>query len=198
MIDPPALRNQAQTLDPRTNDSDSDGDAFTITAKTNGTKGTVTIGAGGTSLTYTPNFNALGADSFTYTIADPESATATATVSINIQDTNTAPVAVNDTAFKGYIQQSNAWVTIDPRWNDSDADSDPITVTAKTNGTYGTVTILSSGTQVKYQRTSNFPPSNQSVTDNYTYTISDGRGGSATASVAVTIQNNGCDGQPCQ
>jgi YD repeat-containing protein len=190
-------RNQAKTFDPRSNDSDPDGDAFTITAKTNGTKGTVTIGSGGTSVTYTPNFNALGADSFTYTISDPENATATATVSIDIQDTNNPPVAVADSAWKGYMNQSQAWVTIDPRWNDSDADGDSLLVTAKTNGTYGTVTILSGGTQVKYQRTSNFPPSNQSADDTYTYTISDGRGGTAVGSVTVTVENMNCGGEPC-
>ena len=191
-------RNQAKTFDPRANDSDADGDAFTITAKTNGTKGTVAIGSGGTSIIYTPNNNALGADSFTYTIADPENATATATVSINIQDTNTPPVAVNDTAYKSYIQQSNAWVTIDPRWNDTDADSDALTVTAKTNGAYGTVAILNGGTQVKYTRTSNFPGTNQTVTDAYTYTVSDGRGGTAVGTVNVSIENIGCGGVPCQ
>ena len=47
----------------------------TITAKTNGAKGVVAITGGGTGLTYKPNLNANGSDSFTYTIDDGHGAT---------------------------------------------------------------------------------------------------------------------------
>lgn len=190
-------RNIALNFNPRTNDTDPDNDALTITAKTNGAKGTVAIVGGGTSLIYTPNTNALGADSFTYTIADAENATSTATVSITIDDLNDPPTANTDSAYKSASTTAGMWVTIDPRWNDTDPETDPLTVTAKTNGANGTVTILNNGTQVKYQRTSSYPSGGQSAYDSYTYTISDGHGGSATGTVNVEIYNNNCGG-PCQ
>ncbi len=185
-----ATKNQALTFDPRTNDTDPDNDALIVSAKTNGTKGTVAIGGGGTSVTYTPNTNALGADSFTYTIADPENATSTATVSMTIQDVNTNPTAAND-GIGMYLPTSS--VTFDPRWNDTDADGDPLTITAKTNGTDGSVTIGGGGTTLTYTRTGNFPTPQQTLTDTFTYTVSDGRGGTATATVTATITDPTCN-----
>ena len=52
------------------NDSDPDGDARTITGKTNGSHGTVVITGAGTGLTYQPTAGYLGPDTFTYTISD--------------------------------------------------------------------------------------------------------------------------------
>lgn len=189
-------RNVAKTFDPRTNDSDPDYGPITITAKTDGTKGTVTIGAGGTSVTYTPNLNALGADSFTYAISDQHGATATATVSINIQATNTAPVAVADdlqidgiTAFIG---------SIDPRWNDTDANGDALIVTTASTGSYGNVTFAGDGV-VQYTRTSNKPTANSPYKyATISYTISDGRGGTANGTINVTLHYAlDCGGEPC-
>ncbi|QDU19644.1 Ig-like domain-containing protein [Urbifossiella limnaea] len=70
--------------------------------------------------------------------------------------------------------------TIDPRGNDTDADGDPLTVTAVTQGTNGTVTFTPTG--VTYTPAANF-----SGSDSFTYTVSDGNGGSATATVSVTV-----------
>jgi YD repeat-containing protein len=75
--------NTASSFDPRTNDSDANGDALTITAKTNGTNGTVSITGGGTGVTYTPTTGFSGSDSFTYTISDG-SLTAVGTVNMTV------------------------------------------------------------------------------------------------------------------
>ena len=56
----------------------------TITAKTNGSNGTVAIIGGGTSVTYSPNANFNGTDSFTYTITDFDGDTDTATVTVTV------------------------------------------------------------------------------------------------------------------
>jgi hypothetical protein len=63
--------------------SDPDHDPLTVTAVTQGAHGSVSINANNT-VTYTPNSQYTGTDSFTYTIADPCGATATATVSVTI------------------------------------------------------------------------------------------------------------------
>jgi hypothetical protein len=62
--------------------------------------------------------------------------------------------------------------------NDTDANNDPLTITAVTQGTAGTVAIT--GTTVTYTPSDDF-----SAVDSFTYTISDGRGGSDTATVTL-------------
>ncbi len=70
--------------------------------------------------------------------------------------------------------------------NDIEPDGDALTVTAVTQGGEGTVTILTGGGGVIYQLTV-FP----AHADSFTYTVSDGRGGSSTATVNVTFEVNG-------
>ncbi len=62
------------------NDSDPDGDTLTITAVTNGLRGTVSTN--GTTVTYTPGPGYHGNDTFTYTINDGFGMSDTATVTI--------------------------------------------------------------------------------------------------------------------
>jgi hypothetical protein len=68
------------------NDFDPDGDPLTVTASTNGAKGTVACTLSG-SCTYTPNTNANGPDSFTYTVSDG-TLTDTGTVAVTITPVN--------------------------------------------------------------------------------------------------------------
>ncbi|MDQ3906899.1 MAG: Ig-like domain-containing protein, partial [Acidobacteriota bacterium] len=74
-----------------TNDTDVDNDVLVVSAVAQGAHGTVSINAGGASVTYTPAAGYVGADSFTYTASDNHGGTSTASVSVNVRDT-TAPV----------------------------------------------------------------------------------------------------------
>jgi hypothetical protein len=74
-----------------TNDTDPDSDTLTITAGTQGTHGTVSVVAG--VLTYTPNGNYNGSDSFTYTISDGHNHTDTATATVTVGAVND-PVSI--------------------------------------------------------------------------------------------------------
>ncbi len=168
--------DSAVTVSVLGNDTDAENNTLTVTAVTQGTKGTVTIN-GGTTVTYTPNANVNGTDSFTYTISDGNGGTDTATVSITITGVNDAPDAINDAA----TTNEDTAVTVSVRDNDTDLDNDTLTVTAVTQGTKGTVTI-NSGTTVTYT-----PNANANGSDSFTYTISDGNGGMDTATVAITI-----------
>lgn len=166
--------NQAATFNPRDNDF---GDAIAITAKTNGAHGTVTIGSGGSSLTYTPTTGYTGSDSFTYTITDSYARTATATVAMTVVVTNHNPVAVSDSISTTV----NTAKVFDPRTNDTDQDGDTLSISAKTDGGHGVVTITG-GTSLTYTPTTNYVGS-----DSFTYTLSDGHGGTAVGTVSVSV-----------
>ena len=68
----------------------------TVTATTDGANGTVTTD--GTTVTYTPNLNFNGTDTFTYTITDDGGLTDTATVNITVNPSVvvTGPSSAND------------------------------------------------------------------------------------------------------
>lgn len=80
------MNSLATPISVLSNDSDADGDTLLITGVTPGSYGTTAIGLTGTDVTYTPGFNYLGTDSFTYTISDGK-ASATGTVTITTQKT---------------------------------------------------------------------------------------------------------------
>lgn len=185
--DPPTALNDSittnedvsKTFDPRDNDSDPDYDAMIITGKTNGSKGIVVIEPGGVDLTYSPYNNANGSDSFTYTISDG-SQTDTATVNVTINPVNDDPVANND-YFYGV--DMNVWTTLNVKGGgdsspDYDVDGDVFTIASVTEGT-GDVEIINDGHAVRYKC------SCLQSDDVFSYTISDGNGGTDTAAVAV-------------
>ncbi len=93
---------------------------------------------------------------------------------------NQPPVAVDDTVI---ARMNGIAEVIAVLKNDSDADSDTITVTAITQGTHGTVVIGTAGANVTYT-----PAVGYLGADSFTYTISDTHGGSATATVSVTVK----------
>jgi Bacterial Ig domain len=166
------LSNAAVTVNVLTNDSDPENQAISITSSSNPTNGTANCTA--TTCTYTPNANFVGSDSFTYTISDGFGDNATATVSITVQ--NRAPNAVSDSGSS----LANTPITIDVLANDTDPEGQALNITGSSNGSNGTVTCSSSG--CTYTPNANFVG-----TDSFTYTISDGNGGSATGTVTVVI-----------
>ncbi|MFD0462869.1 Ig-like domain-containing protein [Microvirga aerilata] len=100
------------------------------------------------------------------------------TTSTTPPPTNTAPVAADDSA----TTNQGTPVTITVLANDTDSNGDTLTVSAITaNATHGTTTLNSNGT-ITYTPTANYLGD-----DSFTYSISDGRGGSDTATVNLTI-----------
>jgi hypothetical protein len=89
---------------------------------------------------------------------------------------NTFPIAANDST----TTLEDVAVTIPVLANDRDADGDRLAIQSITQGTNGTTAI--SGTNVVYR-----PPTNWNGSDSFTYVASDGRGGSATGRVSVTV-----------
>ncbi|MDQ3129119.1 MAG: Ig-like domain-containing protein, partial [Chloroflexota bacterium] len=91
---------------------------------------------------------------------------------------NNPPIAVDDTATTA---EDNP-VSIPVKANDSDPDSDPISITAIGTPTAGSAVLAVGGNAIVYT-----PAANATASVTFAYTISDGRGGSDSATVTVTI-----------
>jgi len=59
--------------------------------------GSLTITQSGTRISYTPQANFQGTETFTLTISDGQGNTATNTVTMTVTNVNDPPVAANDT-----------------------------------------------------------------------------------------------------
>ena len=162
-----------------TNDSDPDGDTFTVTEVGTPSHGDVSLGPSG--ITYTPDADYFGPDSFTYTITDSTGRTDSATVHVTVTPVNDPPVANNDSAT---VAEDSIDHSIDVLANDNDGvdAGETLTVTAVSDPAHGTAVIGPGGTSVLYT-----PDPNYFGPDSFTYTISDGNGGTATATVDVTV-----------
>ncbi|MBE9127752.1 VCBS repeat-containing protein, partial [Coleofasciculus sp. LEGE 07081] len=105
-------------------------------------------------------------------------------VLLNTTGLNTPPTAINDSA----TTTEDAAVTVNVLANDSDPNSDPLTITGiNTTGTIGTVT--QNGNDLTYNPGNAFQSlaAGQTATTNFSYSISDDKGGNNSANVAVTI-----------
>jgi CSLREA domain-containing protein len=78
------------TINVLANDTDPDGDTLTVGSVTQPTNGSAALNADNT-VTYTPNRDFSGVDTFTYTISDGNGETATATVTVTVNAVNDAP-----------------------------------------------------------------------------------------------------------
>ena len=124
----------AVTIDVLTNDSDEDGDTLTVSSVTQPADGTVVNN--GTDVTYTPDADYCGSDSFTYTVSDGNGGSDTAAVDVSVTCVNDAPVAADDSE----TTDEDTSVTIDVLANDTDVDGDSLSVDSVTQPTNGTVT----------------------------------------------------------
>ena len=166
-------------VDVLANDTDADMDALSVTAVTQGANGSVSITGGGTGVSYTPNPNFFGPDTFTYTVADGNGGADTATVSVTVTAVQDAPVANDDSAT---VAEDSAGNIINVLGNDADADGDALVITSVTQGLSGSVG--NNGTSVSYTPNPDFFGS-----DSFTYTVTDGNGNFVSATVNVTVTN---------
>jgi len=96
---------------------------------------------------------------------------------------NQLPVAVND--LLGIILMTSNVGVVYPLTNDSDPNNDILIVQSVTTPSLGTAVIGGGGSYVTYTYTASFALA--PTTDSFNYTVSDGRGGMASATVNVDI-----------
>ena len=128
------------------------------------------------SFSYQPSAGFSGTDSFDYAATDSSGQNAAASVSLVVG--NATPVANADSASV----VSGASVGGNVLGNDSDPNGDTLSVISHTDPTHGAVVIGGDG-QYTYTPTSGY-----SGSDSFNYVASDGHGGNASASVALTVQ----------
>ncbi|NBP86108.1 MAG: hypothetical protein EBU54_13300 [Mycobacteriaceae bacterium] len=184
--------------------TDADKDVLSFSAPASTAKGAITINASTGAFTYTPTAAARAnaakagapaadkADSFTVTITDGYGGSATAAVSVVIAPPglNSAPRAGNPSV--GTPNASTGVVT--GRVTATDADKDILTFSVSTKTAKGTVSIDAASGVFTYTPTAtarhaaarNGAPSSD-MSDSFTVTVSDGRGGTASVPVTVAI-----------
>ena len=161
--------------------SDADGDPLTykwsFTSKPQGSATTLS-NATLVNPTFVPDLPGLYVAQLIVSDGHVDSLPDTASITVQVTPPlNRPPVAVDDAAL---IAQNSGGLTLTVLANDSDPDGDPLSITGVTQPANGTVT--NTGTTVTYTPNAGFHG-----VDAFTYTISDGRGGSATATVRMTV-----------
>jgi cyclophilin family peptidyl-prolyl cis-trans isomerase len=155
-------------------------ETLTIKSVSTGNKGgAINIDPTNKVIEYKPAANFNGTETFTYVVQDGHGGEATGTVTVTVTAANDKPTAVEDTI---QVDQNVSNFVLNVLANDkSEPDTgETLTITGKTNPSHGTVVL--EGGQLKYTPTAGFRGA-----DSFTYTISDGNGGTATATVNLQV-----------
>ena len=188
--------------------SDTTSGAGTVGNSLAGAYGHLTLNANG-SYSYVADKSAAIAaaptgshlqDTFSYTVSDGNGGTATATLTVTL---DRAPVASNSTATDVAGATVSATAASGVLAHASDADGDTLTVTAVSDttsgagtvgtslaGAYGHLTLNANGSYSYVADNSAAiaaAPTGSHLQDTFSYTVSDGNGGTATASLTITL-----------
>jgi len=172
-------------LDPLTNDVIDPDTGETLTINAVGTPdqgGSVSI-SGGNSLLYSPAADFFGTESLTYDIDDGNGGADSGTITITVNNVNDDPTA-NDDSFS--VNEDSSANALDLLTNDAQTPDSGETLTINAVGTPdqgGIVVITGGGTGVSYSPAADF-----NGQETFTYDISDGNGGTDSATVTVDIQ----------
>ena len=157
------------------NDVDPDGPARTAILETGPTNGALTLQDDG-GFTYVHSGSETDTDGFVYFVSDGMAQSNAVQVTITVTPVNDPPTANDDTAqtFLGTD------VTVDVLDNDTDVDGGDLTVTAATAAS-GAVTVNADNTLTFS------PATGFTGLDTVSYTITDGRGGTAAGRLEITV-----------
>lgn len=158
--------------------ADVDEDALTFTVVTQPAHGT--LSGLPPSLTYTPNPDYSGSDSFTFKISDGQVDSNVAMVSITVTPVNDAPVALSD-VFSVNEDTVLSVTTLGVLINDQDADGDVLSALLVSNVDHGTLTLNTNGGFIY------IPSKDYNGSDSFTYFANDGQANSNPATVTLIV-----------
>lgn len=163
------------------NDTDNTGiDPTSVTITRQAYNGVASLAGGGT-VSYMPNANFNGTDTFTYTVRDLDgNVSNNATVTITVTPVNDAPIGVAD-AYTTPVDTALNVIAPGVLQNDTDVDSATLTASQVTGPTQGTLTLNADGS---FAYT---PNAGASGNDTFTYVANDGLLNSAPTQVTITI-----------
>ncbi len=155
--------------------SDVDGDTLTYALGDDVTNGVLVFNTDG-SFSYTPGENFNGSDSFTYSVSDGNGGTDTGTFTITVDAVNDAPVATDDSTT---LAEDAA--TYSGAVSATDLDGDTLTFSLGDDVAHGTLVFNANGT-FDYTPNANF-----NGEDSFTWSVSDGNGGTDTGTFTITV-----------
>jgi alpha-tubulin suppressor-like RCC1 family protein len=161
-------------IDVLANDVDPDGGSLSLGPLGDPAHGTLVAESG--KVRYTPDADYCGPDSTSYAVSSG-SGSATGTIELTVTCVNDAPVAADDVAST----PEDTTVHVHVLLNDSDVDANTLVITSATGASHGTLSTAITDA-VAYT-----PAPGYCGPDQFDYTIDDGHGGTATATVHVTV-----------
>ncbi len=128
---------------------------------------------------------------FTVTASDSNGGSDSVDITVTITD-NFPPTANDDSGFSTTDSESLTIAASDLTSNDTDPDSDTLTVTSVDATSASGATVTLSGSSIIYDPTNSTTllqlHDGESIVDTFDYTVSDGNGGTDTATVSVTVE----------
>ena len=122
------------------------GTSLTIVSVTDPANGSATLSAGGGDVSYEPDVDFNGTDSFTYSVSDSSGQVDTATVTVTVSPVNDDPDPEDDAAST----PEDVAVTLDVLANDDDVDGDSLSVSVVEGATHGAATVAADGEHVSF------------------------------------------------
>lgn len=173
--------DQSLLIDVLQND---EGEGLTLASVSNAEWGEVFLD--GDKVRYVPSADWNGTDRFTYTIKDAAGVQSTGTVEVQVVAQDDAPVANSDS-----IEATGGTFEITAEQllgNDFDPDGDTLSILAvdQTTANGGSIQLNDAGHLV-YEAPSQYQGGDPLETDSFSYVVTDGAGGEATAMVEITF-----------
>jgi hypothetical protein len=156
-------------------DAQDDNSTLSLIVETNPSNGNVSINS--SNVTYTPNANFFGNDSFVVKTTDSENETVTQEINVTVNSINDIPVlTINNTNVS-----VNSGSSVQIPYSISDVEDSSMTLLIDTNATNGIVSIDASN--ITYTPNSDF-----SGSDSFVVKTTDSNNETVTKSINITIQ----------